>query len=50
MFPLLLLKTLEELWNLYSDLSIHDTLPLDLVSIKIDSQHAVKEVLDFVEK
>ena len=50
MFPVFLLKIPAELWNLYLDLSINDTLSLDLVNIKIDNQHAVKKVLDLIGK
>ena len=50
MFSVFFLKAPTEFWNLYSDLSIHNTLSLDLVDIKIDSQHAVKKVLDLVKK
>ena len=50
MFPVFLLKIPPELWNLYLDLSINDALSLDLVNIKTDNQHAIKKVLDLVEK
>ena len=49
MFSFFLPKAPVELWGLYSDLSIHDTLSLDLGDIKIDSQHSVKKVLDLFE-
>ena len=50
MFSLFLLKAPAELWGLYSDLSIYDTLSLDLGDIKIDSQYSVKKLLDLFEK
>ena len=46
MFSVFLLKTPPEFWNFYSDLSIHETLLFDLVDIKTNSQHAVKNVLE----
>ena len=50
MFSVFLLENPGELWKLYSDLSIHDGLLLNLVDIKIDNQYAVKKVLDLVQK
>ena len=46
MISIFLLKTAARLWKLCPHLSIHDTLRLDLVGIKIDSQQAVKKLLD----
>ena len=50
MLSVFLLKTPAGLSKLCPDLSIHDTFRLDLVDIKIDSQDAVKKVLDLAGK
>ena len=50
MFPTFPLKTTAGLGNLCPDLSIHDTLWLNLVDIKTDTQQAVKMVLDLDRK
>ena len=50
MFSIFLLKTQAGLWHLCPGVSIHESLWLDSVDIKIDSKSAVKKVLDLVEK
>ena len=50
MFSIFLLKTQAGFWHLCPVLSIHHSLWLDSVDIKIGCRDAVKKVLDLAEK